>query len=158
MKRNHSWESQIRRLSICLCVSLWSGELQAMLSWISPPAVSRGHNTGVTWQRLSAWHFCFILIWFHNPFHRSCWSVAPNILLLWLAKHQIWVTENDWIDEIVTDLGNSNISFSFHCHSDDQNNAKWRKSSLYNSTALCHEVSFPNTGIIEHDAAMNAYN
>lgn len=55
---------------ICLCVSLWSGELQATSPWITHTAVSRGHNTGITWQKT----VCMKLLLhtdFYNPFHRN---------------------------------------------------------------------------------------
>lgn len=82
IKRMWGWKetTELRKsnqkvMYICLCVSLWSRELQATLAWITHTAVSRGHNTGVTWQKTVC--MTLLLYMYFTTFAlKFCWNVA----------------------------------------------------------------------------------
>lgn len=114
--------SNQRVMCICLCVSLWSKELQATLALISYTAEAIAVEPGD--KRLSVWHFCFTDP--DNLFQRNT-EPAVIVVVQWFTLTK----KNDWHAEFVKDLRRSNVS------SDDQNNAN-EGCGLYNSTTLCY--------------------
>lgn len=58
---------------ICLCVSLWSGELQATSPWITHTAVSRGRDTGITWQKTVS-----VRLLLHEDLTKLLTEIQPN--------------------------------------------------------------------------------